>query len=56
MKVAKRDVFAVEIGDKVYHLECVPRDVRFIVDDLVMQDDRDDDFLYFCDACGQEIR
>ena len=54
MKFDRGEVFAAEIGDQVYHVQCVPSGVEITNEDLIMRGNEETD-LYFCDGCGKEI-
>ena len=51
-----KDIFAIRIaGNKLVHPACIPDDVEFTEDDVVMNDDADKETVYFCDICRKRI-
>ena len=51
----KRNIFAVEFEGNHYHLGCAPQNERLHKDDIILRDDADENEIYFCEECGEQI-
>ena len=55
MQIENKDIFAVEIEGEHYHLQCTPSDYRLHKDDLILKGDQDQNEVYICNECGEQI-
>ena len=51
----KRNIFAVEFEGNHYHLGCAPQNERLHKDDIILRDDTDENEIYFCEECDEQI-
>ena len=57
MAINRSDVKAVQLGDKFFHLDCVPNNKwsDLTEEDFLTEDDWDDNVYEFCCNCGKII-
>jgi hypothetical protein len=55
MLIEAKEIFAVEIEGKHYHLQCIPQDYHLQKSDLIPQGEEDRNGVYICDECDEQI-